>query len=168
MRPQVLAPWLATEGYRSTDLLAVDSCPSGTVAPMLGRQGLIGVLVAAAGLDRLPPTGWPIEATLELLVHDERIRPTPGSPLSLAVDRWAQPGNAARSRFPALGLLLRALVAAGHLTPRGAGQHARLEIHPDWRESHRHILDLLSDGDRRSLLRAGQRLAALTSSSNTR
>jgi hypothetical protein len=130
----------------------------------LARENVIGLLVAAAGVESIPASTWWIEATLEQLI---RQLPSPGV-LSAAVGRWQQPGNAVQSRFPGLSETLRVLVGAGHLLPSGRGPTAVLGVSPKWHEIHQTLATTLSPEEQAVLVREAQRLVAIATTASNR
>ncbi len=134
------------------------------LAITLARENVLGLLIAAARLESVPASAWPVEAALEQL----GIRLTSHGALSRAVARWQEPGDAVRSRFPGLSETLRGLVGAGHLRPTGRGSHAALVVSSSWQRLHEDLMAALTPEERTVLIRVAQRLVALATTASNR
>lgn len=123
----------------------------------LTRETLVGLLCAAAGLERLPAQHWPIDGALQYL---EREVPE-NSAVGRALARWPRPGPDPSFRYGELPALAHTLVSLGFFTPEGTNAEASFRIDPSWATDNDALLIRLPESEQRPLRRAGQRLVAM-------
>jgi hypothetical protein len=128
------------------------------------RETLIGLLCAAAGLDRLPAQHWPLDAAMQYLERDI----AENSAVWRTLARWPRVRTDPSFRYGELPALMRKLACLGLLTPEGTGWEAAFRLKPSWAAENRALLFRLTADERQSLRRAGQRLVAMTTMASKR
>lgn len=118
---------------------------------------LVGLLVAVAGVDRLPSRPWPLDEALECV--ETELGPA-DSPLRRACVRLAKGRGGVGPKFEGLAAVVRDLARAGHMTPEGRGWNAAYVAAPVWLAAHAELATHLDRADRRVLTRGAQRLKA--------
>jgi hypothetical protein len=123
----------------------------------LTRETLVGLLCAAAGLDRLPAQHWPVDAALQYLERHV----VKDSAVARTLARWPRPHTDPSFQYGELPALTRKLVSLGLLAPEGTSWEASFRVEASWAAKNRALFIRLPATEQRSLRRAGQRLVAL-------
>jgi hypothetical protein len=123
-------------------------------------QALVGLLCAAARVERLPARGWALEVALDVLDQTSRAEATP---VRRAIARWPRNTGGVRGRYRDLDQLVRELARAGSVVPDGRGWSAGYVPTHDWLAPHTRLAALLPVSDQVLLGKAAQRLNAILS-----
>jgi hypothetical protein len=143
--------------HTRTDAQYVRTVPSSACSVELTAQSLVGLLCAAARVDRLPARGWALESALDAL---DRIQARETAAIKRVVARWPRGLGGVVPRFQGADEIIRELARAGHLSPAGEGWGAGWVPNPGWVASHERLALALSTADRMLLRRAAQGLNA--------
>jgi hypothetical protein len=124
--------------------------------------GLVGMLLAAANVSKLPVQAWPLEVAFETL---ERVLKSTSS-LRIAVAQACNPCES--PRFSSLSRSVRSLARSGHLRAVGRGWEAGFAPSAEFIDSGNSGIRGLSKSDVAAIRRAADQLAThLTTWSNS-